>query len=108
VSVDDWASYMTRGNYEVPEFGLGERFDYAELATLIAPRPFMVERGHDDSADLEEWVAAGEYAKVRRLYDQLGIGDRTASEFFNGGHAIHGVGTVEFLHQHLNWPKPGE
>jgi dienelactone hydrolase len=108
VSVDDWASYMTRGNYEVPEFGLGERFDYAELATLIAPRPFMVERGHDDSADLEEWVAAGEYAKVRRLYDQLGIGDRTASEFFNGGHAIHGVGTFEFLHQHLNWPKPGE
>jgi hypothetical protein len=54
---------------------------------------------------LDEWVA-GEYAKVRRLYDRLGIGDQTAIEFFNGGHTINGVGTFDFLHQHLNWPKP--
>jgi dienelactone hydrolase len=107
VSVDAWASYMTRGNYEMPEFGLGERFDYAELAALVAPRPFMVERGHSDFVSVDEWVA-GEYAKVRRLYDQLGIGDRTTIEFFNGGHTINGVGTFEFLHKHLNWPRPGE
>ena len=41
-----------------------------------------------------------------RRHDQLGIGDRIAIEFFNGGHAINGVGTFEFLHKHLNWPKP--
>ena len=29
------------------------------------------------SPSLDEWVAA-EYAKVRRLYEQLGLGDRTA------------------------------
>ena len=91
--------------YEMPEFNLGHTFNYAEMAALIAPRPFMVERGHDDGVAPDEWVAY-EYAKVRRLYDKLGIGDRTAIEFFNGPHTINGVGTFEFLHRHLNWPKP--
>ncbi len=105
VAVDYAGSYMFGGEYEMPEFGLGERFDCAELAALIAPRPFMVERGHSDGVALDEWVAS-EYAKVRRLYDQLGLGDRTSIEFFNGGHAINGAGTFDFLHQHLNWPRP--
>jgi hypothetical protein len=104
-STDFTGSFMYVGEYEIPDFGLGDRFDYAELAALIAPRPFMVERGHDDPVGLDEWVAA-EYAPVRRLYDQLGIGDRTAIEFFNGRHTINGVGTFEFLHRHLNWPEP--
>ena len=87
-----------------PSSNLGHTFNYAEMAALIAPRPFMVERGHDDGVGLDEWVAY-EYAKVRRLYDQLGIGDRTAIEFFNGAHTINGVGTFDFLHKHLNWPE---
>jgi dienelactone hydrolase len=102
----DWAgSYMFTGEYEMPEFDLGNTFNYAEMAALIAPRPFMVERGHDDGVGLDEWVGY-EYAKVRRLYDKLGIGDRTAIEFFNGGHMINGKGTFEFLDKHLKWgPK---
>jgi dienelactone hydrolase len=103
VSVNYAGSYMFGGEYEMPEFGLGDRFDYAELASLMVPRPFMVERGHNDGVGRDDWVAA-EYAKVRRLYDQLGLGDQTAIEFFNGGHTINGVGTFEFLHKHLNWP----
>ena len=90
----------------MPEFNLGETFGHAEMAALIAPRPFMVERGHSDPVGPDEWVAS-EYAKVRRLYDRLGIGDRTAIEFFNGGHDINGVGTFDFLDKHLNWPKGG-
>ena len=86
------------------EWDLGNTFNYAEMAALIAPRPFMVERGHRDGVGTDEWVAY-EYAKVRRLYDQLGLGERTAIEFFNGGHTIHGQGTFDFLHRHLNWPK---
>ena len=105
VSVDYPGSYMFTGEYEMPEWNLGHTFNYAEMAALIAPRPFMVERGHNDGVGIDEWVAY-EYAKVRRLYDQLGIGDRTAIEFFNGPHTINGVGTFEFLHRHLNWPKP--
>ncbi len=105
VSVSSRYSYMFTGEYEMPEFDLGNTFNYAELAALMVPRPFMVERGHDDGVAPDEWVAY-EYAKVRRLYDKLGIGDRTAIEFFDGPHAINGVGTFEFLHRHLNWPAP--
>ena len=104
VTVDSTYSYLFTGEYEMPEWDLGHTFNYAEMAALIAPRPFMVERGHDDGVAPDEWVAY-EFAKVRRFYDRLGLGDRTAIEFFNGPHTIHGVGTFRFLHQHLKWPE---
>jgi hypothetical protein len=74
---------------------------------MMAPRPFMVERGHRDGVGPDEWVAY-EYAKVRRHYAKLGIPQRTAIEFFNGGHEINAKGTFEFLHRHLNWPEPSK
>jgi dienelactone hydrolase len=104
VSLDYPSSYMFSGEYEMPEFNLGHTFNYAEMAALIAPRPFMVERGHDDGVGIDEWIAY-EYAKVRRLYSRLKIPDRTEIEFFAGGHEIHGQGTFRFLQKHLNWPK---
>jgi hypothetical protein len=102
-SVEQPFSYMFTQEYEMPEFNLGNTFNYAELAGLMAPRPFMVERGHHDGVSIDEWVAY-EYAKVRRLYTRLGIPQRTAIEFFDGPHQIHAVGTFEFLHRFLNWP----
>lgn len=98
-------SYVWTGEYEIFEWDLGSTFNYAEMAALIAPRPFMVERGHHDGVAPDEAVA-GEYAKVRRLYARLGIPERTEIEFFDGPHQIHGVGTFAFLHRHLNWPEP--
>ncbi len=104
-TVDARYSYMFTGEYEMPEFDLGNTFNYGEMAGLIAPRPFMVERGHDDGVAPDEWVAH-EYAVVRRLYVRLGIADRTEIEFFDGGHQINSDGTFKFLHRHLNWPEP--
>ena len=99
-------SYVWTGEYEIYEFNLGGTFNYAEMAALIAPRPFMVERGHFDGVGWDEWVAY-EFAKVRYLYAaKLGIGDRTEIEYFVGPHTINGQGTFDFLHKHLNWPKP--
>ena len=71
---------MFTGEYEMYEFDLGNTFNYAEMAALIAPRPFMVERGHDDGVGIDEMVAY-EYAKVRRLYAELKIptGRRSSS-----------------------------
>ena len=100
-------SYIGTGEYEMFEFNLGRTFNYAEMAGLIAPRPFMVERGHHDGVAPDEWVAY-EYAKVRRLYAMLGIPQNTEIEFFDGPHSIHGVGTFDFLHRHLDWPEPDE
>jgi len=104
-SLDMPSSFMLTREYEMYEFDLANTFNYADLANLMAPRPFMVERGHKDTVSIDEWVAY-EYAKVRRFYTFLGIPDRTGIEFFNGPHTINGVGTYQFLHRHLNWPEP--
>jgi dienelactone hydrolase len=106
-TVDLPLSYMFTIEYEMPEWNLGHTFNYAEMAALIAPRPFMVERGHSDGVGIDEMVAY-EYAKVRRLYDRMGLGERTNIEFFNGPHTINGKGTFEFLQKNLNWPASKE
>jgi dienelactone hydrolase len=99
-------SYANFGEYEIFEFDLGSTFNYAEMAALIAPRPFMVERGHFDGVASDETVA-WEYAKVRFLYaGKLKIPERTEIEWFDGPHTINGVGTYAFLHRHLRWPEP--
>lgn len=101
-SVDARYSYLITREYDMLEFDLANIANYAELASLIAPRPFMVERGHHDTVAPDEWVAY-EFAKVRRFYTQLGLADKTEIEFFNGPHTINGVGTFEFLKKHLGW-----
>jgi hypothetical protein len=103
-NVDTPYSYLLTQEYDMIEFDLAEVANYSDLANLMAPRPFMVERGHDDNVSADEWVAH-EYAKVRKFYDKMGIGDRTEIEFFNGPHSIHGVGTFAFLRKHLRWPN---
>ncbi|MHC4626966.1 MAG: dienelactone hydrolase family protein [Planctomycetota bacterium] len=98
-------SYVWTGEYEIFEFDLGNTFNYAEMAALIAPRPFMVERGHFDGVAPDETVGY-EFAKVRHLYQaQLGIGEQCEIEWFTGPHTINGKGTFDFLHKHLNWPN---
>ena len=76
------------------------------MAPLIAPRTFMVERGHLDGV-ADDWTEAYEYAKVCNLYvAKLGMADRTEIEWFVGPHTINGQGTFEFLRRHLQWPRP--
>jgi dienelactone hydrolase len=105
VSVDLDRSYMWTREYEMYEFDLGSTFNYAEMAFLIAPRPFMVERGHDDGVGTDEMVSY-EFAKVRYLYaNRLKIADRTEIEYQPGGHRIFGKGTFEFLKKNLAYPK---
>jgi dienelactone hydrolase len=102
-------SYVWTNEYEIFEWDLGSTFNYAEMAALIAPRPFMVERGHFDGVAPDETVAY-EFAKVKHLYHaQLKLPeDHCRIEFFVGPHTINGKGTFEFLHHHLKWPGPDE
>ncbi|MFN0197379.1 MAG: dienelactone hydrolase family protein [Planctomycetaceae bacterium] len=95
--------YPFHTQYEMPEWNLGHTFNNAEMAYLMIPRAFMVERGHHDGVSIDSWVA-GEYAKVRWLYTQLGLQDITEIEYFNGGHIINGERTFEFLHEQLDFP----
>lgn len=103
VSRDDAPfTYVFTPEYEVPEFDLGNTFNHSDMAKMMTPRPFMVERGHDDGVSVDSWVAY-EYAKVRKHYEELNLYHRTEIDYFNGPHTIHGVATFRFLHHHLNW-----
>ena len=95
-------SYLLWGEYDMYEFNFANVVNYAELANLIAPRPFMVERGHYDPVAPDDRVAY-EFGKVQWFYNYMGIPDKTAIEFFDGPHTINGVGTFEFLRRHLRW-----
>lgn len=99
-------SYVHTNEYDMVEWNMGNTFNYAELSWLIFPRPFMVERGHDDGVSCDEWVAY-EYARTRRHYSRLGLGDRTEIEFFNGLHTINGQGTFRFLDKWLKAEAAG-
>ncbi|MCB1204327.1 MAG: dienelactone hydrolase family protein [Verrucomicrobiae bacterium] len=93
-------SFMKSIEWEMPYWNLGNTYDYGEMAALIFPRPFFVERGHHDRVSTDPWVAY-EYARVRHLYGCFGLPDRTGIEFFHGGHSINGSGSFEFLERHL-------
>ncbi|MEL0094581.1 MAG: dienelactone hydrolase family protein [Planctomycetaceae bacterium] len=99
-------SYMFTGEYEIFEWNLGGTFNYAEMAYLICPRPFMVERGHFDGVGKDQWVGY-EFGRVRFMYQGLlKLQDKTEIEWFDGPHKINGVGTFRFLEKHLDWQVP--
>lgn len=98
-------SYVFTGEYDMPEWDLGHTFNYAEMAALIAPRPFMVERGYFDGVGADEWVSY-EFAKAQRYYDLHGLDTLISIERFAGPHSINGKGTFEFLDKHLK-KQPG-
>jgi dienelactone hydrolase len=100
-SIDASYSYLLTQEYDMIEFDFANVVNYSDLANLMAPRPFMVERGHGDGVAPDEWVAY-EYAKVRRFYDtKMRLPDRTEMEVFDGPHSINGKGTFAFLRKHL-------
>lgn len=93
-------SYMFTPEYEILEYGLANVANHAEMAMLVAPRAFLVERGHRDGVGADEWVAY-EFAKVKRYYDENGWGDRTGLALFNGPHRIDAAEAIPFLEKWL-------
>ena len=80
-------SFALWDEYEMFEFDLGNTFNYSDLVALMAPRPFMAQRGHADTVGWDEFVGY-EYALVRRAYAALRIPERTEIDWFDGGHEI--------------------
>jgi len=99
--------YLAHSEYEIFEFDLGNTFNYAEMAALICPRPFMVERFHDHGLFADKTCA--EFAKVQLLYENLGVDSRTAMTYygsFRNTSPYTDRETFDFLHKHLRWPRP--
>ena len=100
-TTDSDYSYVFQPEPYIFEFDLGSTYGYAEMAALIAPRPFMVERGHSDPVGTDEHVGF-EFAKVRHLFNsRLKLPENCAIEWFVGGHEINRGETFKFLHRHL-------
>lgn len=100
-TTDSDYSYVFQPEPYIFEFDLGSTYGYAEMAALIAPRPFMVERGHFDPVGSDEQVGL-EYAKVQHLYHaQLKLAECCGIAWFDGGHEINLPGTLDFLKRHL-------
>ncbi|GHU15904.1 hypothetical protein FACS1894163_04220 [Spirochaetia bacterium] len=94
-------SYIWRDEYEIFEFDLANTFDYSDMARFIAPRPFMVERGHLDQTGLDEYVGF-EFGKVRYYYDHcLKAPERAEIKWIDGGHTAYVDKIVPFLDKFL-------
>jgi cephalosporin-C deacetylase-like acetyl esterase len=96
-------SFALWDEYEMFEFDLGNTFNYSDLANLMAPRPFMVERGHTDGVAWDEFVGY-EYALVRQRYAKLKIPDRTEIFWFDGGHEIAVEPAIAFFDRFMKVP----
>ncbi len=94
-------SFALWDEYEMFEFDLGNTFNYSDLAGLMAPRPFMAQRGHSDTVGWDEFVGY-EYALVRKTYAQLKLSERTAIDWFDGGHEIDLEPALAFFDRFLS------
>lgn len=96
-------SFVFHVDSEMPMWNRGHTIGHAEMANLlIYPRPFMVEHGKKDGIAPSGWVEH-EYEKVRRHYEEHGVGEKTDLDHHEGGHIINGVKTIPFLKKYLKW-----
>jgi len=80
---------------------------YAEMydvASLIAPRPLLVESGTKDSIFPVQAVLKA-YEKVGRVYELLGAEERLDKDIFGGRHQISGKKAYDWLRK---WLTPGD
>lgn len=85
-------------------FGMLNGFDHSDLATLIAPRAFMVEMGDTDGIVIEpRWAADREIDQALEPFKKLGITSKGRVARFDGPHRIDGAEAYPFLDQQLNF-----
>ena len=77
-------------------------FSDSDLASLICPRPLLVEQG---KADAIAWwpMMLEEYEEACEHYRRLGVADRVEIDLHEGGHEIRMEKSFEFLKR---WLKP--
>ncbi len=97
---DHYTAYIDSPEEDKFFFGQLLEFSDSDLASLICPRPFMVEAGVTDRAAPAD-MQAKEFAIVKEFYEKLGIGDRAQIHVHNGGHEIVGTESFAFLEKWL-------
>jgi dienelactone hydrolase len=76
--------------------GILEWAEMHDIAGLIAPRPFFAESGEQDNI-FPVSAAKESFARLRRIYDVFGAGDRIEHEVFPADHSFWGKRGIPFL-----------
>ena len=74
--------------------------EHAQLASLVTPRPLLIESGADDPL-FPVAVARQTLATVSALWDAAGTPDALVHDVFDGEHRWNGVLVEEFFDRHL-------
>jgi cephalosporin-C deacetylase-like acetyl esterase len=104
VTSDRYVAYLETEEEDKFLMGRLDGFGDAELASLICPRPLLVEHGKLDRIGWWEDVR-DEFLRARAFYERLGIGDRAALAIHEGGHIAEGKEALPFLDR---WLKGGQ
>jgi dienelactone hydrolase len=80
-------------------------FGDAELASLICPRPLLVEHGKQDRIGWWEDVR-DEFVRARSFYERLRIPERARLAIHEGGHVADGTEALPFLDSWLKEKSP--
>ena len=96
-----------KDTFDMFNFGLLNNFNHSTIASLIAPRAFMIEIGSRDGVEVEprRFVDA-EMERVTDLYRKLGIPEKGRIARFDGPHRIDGTEAIPFLDEMLQWTPP--
>lgn len=85
-------------------FGMLNRFNHSDLASLVAPRAFMIEMGSTDSVIVEpRELADAEIDRALAYWRRLNLSRKAACARFEGPHKIDGPEAFAFLDQWLEW-----
>ena len=88
-------------------FGVAGQFNHSDLASLVAPRAFMVEMGDFDGVIVApRSLDDREVDTVLDIYKRLGIPERGQVSRFPGPHKIDGRDAYPFLDKMLGWRRP--
>lgn len=92
-----WSSfYVTDGHHAYLHGMLSEGFGDADLASLVCPRPFLVQHGR---ADLIGWWmdVRDEFERAKEHWSALGLGERAEFHLHEAGHVVDGPQLIEWL-----------
>lgn len=86
--------------------GLRELADFADVYSLVAPRPLQCQNGRKEP-ETQFFVPIAEKAMrdVARIYSDFGVPEKAVLHIHDGGHEIDRDALVSFLEEHLSVPK---
>ena len=82
-------------SYEIAKY-----FEHYDIASLIAPRPLIIESGEsDETFPIKE--AKESFKKLSGFYHLIGSGNDLTHDIFDGGHEISGIKAYEWFKNKL-------